>query len=148
MRIVVIIAAVLLAGCGPAPAPAPPHDVTTDAWYGQTTQQLAAMTREAEGSFEKGKPDEASALIEKGEPLASQLLAVPHPTLAAMEAASDLDYLYGHMLLSNKHYAWAQFLFQKCLARWKYWRPQTPETERRLKQAESAIAECERGMLK
>jgi hypothetical protein len=64
-----------------------------------------------------------------------------------MEAASDLDDLYGRMLLSNQHYVWAQTLFQKNLARWKYWQPQTPETARRMKQAEDAIAECERGIM-
>jgi hypothetical protein len=61
-----------------------------------------------------------------------------------MEEASDLDDLYGRMLLANRHYGGARLLFQKNLARWKHWQPQTPETARRLKQAESAIAECDR----
>ena len=87
-----------------------------------------------------------AALIEKGEPLESQVLSVPRPTLAAMAAATDLDDLYGRMLLSNKHYAWALFLFQKCSARWKYWQPQTEDTARRLARAEAEIAECQRGM--
>jgi hypothetical protein len=65
-----------------------------------------------------------------------------------MEASSDLDDLYGRMLLSNKHYVWAQTFFQKNSARWKYWQPQTPDTDRRLKQAQAAIAECDRGMMK
>jgi hypothetical protein len=65
-----------------------------------------------------------------------------------MEAASDLDDLYGRMLLSNRHYEWAQFQFQKNLARWKYWKPQTPDTARRMEAAETAIAECDRGMMK
>lgn len=148
MRLVIIVATVL-AGCGPpSSAPVPEHDATTDVLYTQATEQLATLNRAAEGSFKSGKADEAAALIQKGEPLASQLLAVPRPTLAAMEAASDLDDLYGRMLLANRHYEWAQFLFQKCLARWKYWKPQTPETERRLKLAEAAIAECDRGMAK
>jgi hypothetical protein len=142
----VIIAAALLTGCGAPPAPTPPHDVTTDAGYGQTVEQLAGMTREAENFFQHGKPDDAAALIEKGEPLASQVLSVARPTLAAMEAASDLDNLYGRMLMSNRHYAWARMLFQKNLARWKYWTPQTEETDRLLKQAESAIAECDKRM--
>ena len=56
------------------------------------------------------------------------------------------DDLYGRMLLSNQHYEWAMFLFQKCSARWKYWQPQTEETARRLKLAEDEIAECNRRM--
>jgi hypothetical protein len=115
-----------------------------DAAYDRTVEQLAAMNREATEDFKSGKPNDASALIEKGEPLASELLAIPRPTLAAEEAASDLDDLYGRMLLSNRHYVWAQTLFQKNLARWKYWQPRTADTDRRMKQAQAAIAECER----
>jgi hypothetical protein len=69
---------------------------------------------------------------------------VRQPTLAAAEAASDLDDLYGRMLLSNRHYEWAEFLFQKNRSRWKNWNPQTPETARRQKQAEAGIEECDR----
>jgi hypothetical protein len=107
---------------------------------------LAENTHAAEVSFANGKADDAASLIEKAEPLESQVLAVPRPTLSAMESASDLDDLYGRMLLSNRHYEWALFLFQKCSARWKYWQPQTEETARRLKLAESEIAECGRRM--
>lgn len=121
-----------------------PRDPTTERWYGQTVDELSAMNRQANEFFKKGKGDEAAALIEKGEPLSSKLLSVPQPTLAATEAASDLDQLYGQMLLSNKNYGWARLLFQKNVARWKHWMPQTPETASRLKQAESAIAECDR----
>lgn len=139
-----VIGALLLTACGPSPAP--PPDVTKEAWYQQDVAQLASATHEADEDFAKGKPDDAAALIEKGEPLESQVLAVPRPTLAAMEAASDLDDLYGRMLLSNGHYEWAMFLFQKCSARWKYWQPQTANTARRLKLAEDEIAECNRRM--
>ena len=100
---IVAIAALVLVSCGEPSSPAPEHDVTKDAWYGQTLQQLTEMNQKAEKDFQGGKPDEASALIEKGEPLASQLLSVPRPTLAAMVAASDVDFLYGRMLLSNRH---------------------------------------------
>lgn len=142
-----LISAVLLTSCGaPPPAPEPPHDVTTEAWYGQAVEQLLSDTRAAEGFFKGGKPDDAAALIEKGEPLASKLLAVPRPTLAATEAASDLDDLYGRMLLSNRHFEWASMFFQKNVARWKYWKPPTEETARRLNQAEAEIAECNRLM--
>lgn len=120
--------------------------MTTEAWYKQAVADLAAAAHDANESFAHGKADDASALIEKGEPLESQVLGVPRPTLAAMEAASDLDDLYGRMLLSNQHYEWAMFLFQKCSARWKYWHPQTEETARRLKLAEDEIAECNRRM--
>ena len=75
-----------------------------------------------------------------------RLLDVQHPTLEAAEAASDLDDLYGRMLLSNHHYGWAQMMFQKNLSRWKHWDPQTEETARRLKLAESEIAECTKKM--
>jgi hypothetical protein len=73
-----------------------------------------------------------------------RLLDVRQPTLGAAEAASDLDDLYGRMLLSNRHYEWAEFLFQKNRSRWKNWNPQTPETARRQKQAEAGIEECDR----
>ena len=139
-----VIAALLLTGCGSAPGP--PPDVTTETWYKQAVEQLAAFAHAADESFANGKPDDAAALIEKGEPIESQVLAVPRPTLAAMEAATDLDDIYARMLLSNQHYEWAMFLFQKCSARWKYWQPQTEETARRLKLAEDEIAECNRRM--
>ena len=77
----------------------------------------------------------------------TRLLSVPRPTLAAVEAASGLDDLYGRMLLSNRHYGWARLLFQKNLARWTNWQPQTAETVRRRKLAESQIAECDRLMV-
>jgi hypothetical protein len=102
------------------------------------------MVRAANDAFRHGKPDDAAALIAKGEPLSSEVLSVPRPTLAAVESASDLDDLYGRMLLSNRHYVWAETLFQKNVARWKYWQPQTSETERRMKQAQTAVAECDR----
>jgi hypothetical protein len=143
-RLLTIAATALLTGC--ASTPPPRGDAAEPAWYGQTVDQLAALNREAERSFADGKSDEAAAAIEKGEPLVSRLLNVPKPSLAAVEAASDLDDLYGRMLLSNRHYAWAITLFEKNRARWKTWTPQTPETARRLKQAETEIAECDRRM--
>jgi hypothetical protein len=108
--------------------------------------QLAGLNRAADQAFHDGKADQAAAMIERGQPLASRLLSVPRPSLAAVEAASDLDDLYGRMLLSNRHYAWAITFFEKNHARWKNWTPQTPETARRLKQADAAIEECDRRM--
>ena len=147
MRLFVVVAAVtLLIGCATAPAPtaqAKP-DVTAQAWYGQSVELLATMNREAESLLQRGKPDDAAAMITKAQPLANRLIAVSRPSLPAMEAASDLDELYGRMLLANRNYGWARLQFQKNLARWKNWQPRTPETERRLKQAASQIEECDR----
>lgn len=113
-------------------------------WYGSTVTQLAEIDRSAGELFRQGRSDEAAALIQRGQPLMSRLLSVPRPTLAATEAASDLDELYGRMLLENRHYGWARLLFQKNLSRWTNWRPTTPETDRRLRQAADEIAECDR----
>jgi hypothetical protein len=142
MRLLVILAAAFLASCEQAPAP--PRDATKEPWYRDTVEQLTAMNREANSAFANGKSDQAAALIEKGQPLVARVLAVPNPTSEAAVAASDLDDLYGRMLLSNRYYGWARLLFQKNLSRWKHWQPQTPETARLQKQAESAIAECDR----
>jgi hypothetical protein len=146
VRLALIAAALFLVSCGSPSVPPPPQDATAAPWYAETIAQLTEITSTADQFFHKGKPDDAALLIEKGEPLASRLLAVPHPTLAATAAASDLDDLYGRMLLSNKHYGWARLLFQKNLARWKYWKPPDPQATRRLAQAEAAIAECDRRM--
>jgi hypothetical protein len=148
VRLLAILAAVLLVGCESTRGPgASGRDATNQAWYGKTVDQLAGMNREADRLFQSGKSDEAAALIEKGQPLVKRLLDVSHPTLAATEAASDLDDLYGRMLLSNRHYGWARLLFQKNLARWKYYQPSTPETARRLKLAVDEIEECDRHIL-
>ena len=140
MRAFFLIFSALLAACAPAPAPVPkpPPDPTTAAWYGPVTAQLASMNRQAEARLREGKSDPAAALITQGQPLSLRLLAAPHPTLAAMEAASDLDHLYATMLLGNQNYVWARLAFQKNVSRWKNWRPQTPDTARRLKSAQPA----------
>ena len=39
------------------------------------------------------------------------------------------------MLLRNRQYGWARGFFQKNVIRWKSWKPQTPDTERRWRQA-------------
>jgi hypothetical protein len=144
MRIALVVAFSLLTACAPPPAPAPKADPTKEAWYQQTLQELTASNQEAEKNFSSGKKDAAGKLVVGGEALASRLLAVPEPTVAAAEAASDVDDLYGRMLLSNRHYGDARLLFQKNLSRWRHWQPQTPETARRLQQAVAAIAECDR----
>jgi len=140
-----LVSAVLLA-CSPSSVPSSRKqaDSTAEAWYGQTLGELSAMNREALQLFQRGQSDAAAALIMKAEPLSKRLISVPRPTLAATEAASDLDRLYGQMLYSNRNYGWARLLFQKNLARWKYWKPQTPETAAHLKEAQAEIADCDR----
>ncbi len=142
MRPVAILACVILAACESAP-PAP-RDATKEAGYGAAVEELTALNRDAESAFTSGHPDQAAALLQKGQPLMARVLTVPQPTLQATIAASDLDQLYGRMLLKNRHYGWARLLFQKNLARWKHWQPRTADSARRLQQAEDAIAECDR----
>ena len=134
----------LLAGCAPAPVAKAPVDPTADASYTKTAEQLGAMYREAVGLVEAKKMDEAGAVITKAQPLIERLLGVPKPTLEAMQAASDFDQLYGRMLLGNRHFGSARMLFQKNIARWKNWNPQTVDTARRAKLAAAAMAECDR----
>ena len=83
-------------------------------------------------------------MVTEGQPLLNRLIAVPRPTLAAMEAASDLDDLYGRMLLRDHRYGWARLQFQKNAVRWKHWSPRTGATARRLQEAEARLAECDR----
>jgi len=136
----------VLIGCAPPPRPVeqPKPDLTAEAWYGQATERLIALNREAEHLLKTGGFDQAAARITEGQPLANRLISVPRVPLAAMEAASDLDDLYGRMLLRNRRYGWARVVFQKNVARWKNWKPQTPETARRLKLAIQAVADCDR----
>ena len=144
MRPLLLLTA-LLAACSPAPPrPKPKPDPVSEPWYSQTVEQLTAMNREAENWLRRGEPDRAGAIVTNGQPLIHRLLSVPYPTLSAMEAVSDLDQLYGRMLLGNRHYVWARVFFQKNLTRWSNWTPQTPETLRRLKMARAAVAECDR----
>ena len=131
----------VLAACGHGPAA---KDPTAEAWYPQAVAQLNQMNREAEKFYEAGKRDEAGAIIEKALPVQKKLVEVPRPTFEGVVAASDLDDLYGRMLLTNRHYGWARLLFQKNLNRWKHWEPQTDETRRRYKQALAEIDECDK----
>jgi hypothetical protein len=132
----------LIASCGGHPAA--PRDPTSEPAYRKAVADLNQMNRNAEKFFAAGQRDDAAALIEKAQPLEKRVLDVPRPSLEAVEAASDLDDLYGRMLLTNRHYAWARLMFQKNLNRWKHWAPKTEETERRYKLAESEIAECDK----
>jgi hypothetical protein len=140
-----LLLSAIICACGPAPAPQQTQsDPTAEKWYGQAVDELTAMNRQAKDLVKAGKADDAAALITKGEPISKRLLSVTQPTLRATIAASDLDELYGQMLFSNRNYGWARLLFQKNLVRWKYWKPQTPDSDGRLKQAQDEIAECDR----
>ncbi len=151
----VLILAAWLAACSPAPPPSAAvrsdtgparPDPTQDPLYAGSVERLSAMNRQTETLLAAGKSDQAAALITMAEPLENRLLAAPQPTLAAMEAASDRDDLYGRMLLANHNYGWARMTFQKNVVRWKNWKPQTDETVRRRQLAEAAVAECDRLM--
>ena len=146
MRSVFIVAAAILAGCTAAPPPreTAKTDPTEEPWYGEMVKKLGGMNRQAQSLYQHGKADDAAAIVTGAEPLVKRLVSVPRPSLAALEAASDRDDLYGRMLLANRNYGWARILFQTNLARWRSWRPQTAETARRLKLTEAAIAECDR----
>jgi len=104
------------------------------------------MNRQAENLFARGKADQAAAIITEAEPWATRLVAAPHPTIEAMRAVYDLDDLYGRMLFANRNYGWARMMFQKNLARWRSWKPQTDETSRYLEVTKTEIAECDRRM--
>lgn len=135
----------LLTGCaGPPQVEQTKRDPTKEAAYTEAVERLAALNRKAEDFLKRGRPDDAAAAIVSGQPLQARVLAAPHPTLAAMEAASDRDDLYARMLLANHRDGWARTLFEKNAARWKMWRPQTDDTARRLRQAEAGMRECDR----
>jgi hypothetical protein len=148
LSICTTIAFLALTACGPEPAAqkAPPKDETKEPWYAEAVDQLAKDNREATDLLKHGKEDDASTLVQNGEKIATRLLKVPRPTLAAMEAASDVDELYGKMLLGNKNYGWARLFFQKNLARWKVWVPETPDTIARRNAAVAEIADVDHRM--
>ncbi|MFN3325042.1 MAG: hypothetical protein ACK5AZ_16225 [Bryobacteraceae bacterium] len=144
-----VLTLALLAGCAPAPPPEPPPgppepDPTTEAWYTETAEELAALTRKAETLLRRGRRREAGGMIPDGQELVNRLVAVPRPTLQAVEAVSDFDDLHGRMLLASHEYGWARLAFQKNVARWKSWQPQTDETARRRRLAEQRIEEVDR----
>jgi hypothetical protein len=144
---IVTIAALFLAACAAPPkAEKPNPDPAKEPSYADAVGQLTALDSQAEDLLKRGRSDEAAAAITRGQPLQAKLLAAPHPTLEAMEAVSDLDDLYARMLLSNGHDVWARSFYEKNAARWKLWKPQTPDTLRRLRQAQAGMAECDRRM--
>jgi hypothetical protein len=150
VRLLLVVASVLLVSCAPAPPPVErtKPDPTREASYTQAVEQLTIMNRELESSLRKRRSQEAAAIVTKAQPLVNLLLAAPRPTLVATEAVSDFDDLYGRLLIANRQYGFARFQFQKNLARWRNWNPQTEETARRKSLAASAIAECDRLLAK
>ena len=142
MRLAGLMAVAFLAGCTPAPPPA--ADATLPPWYASTLLQLQDLNHRAEAAYQNGKSDDAAAIVKEAQSLAARVLTVKRPTLEGAEAAADVDDLYGRMLLANQNYGWAQMFFQKNRSRWKNWTPQTSETERRFKLAESEIADCQK----
>jgi hypothetical protein len=148
MKTAAIAILLLFAGCGEPPrkSAAPAPDPTLDPAYAESVAELAKCVSQARAFLASGNNDAAAAAITSGQPIAARVLAAPHPTLAAMESASDLDDLYGRMLLSNKNYGWARMTFQKNRSRWQHWQPQTEDTVKRKKQAEAGIAACDQGL--
>lgn len=151
MRYALPILALLLVGCGPdTPPQAKPKAEngasaeTAEKWYAEALAVLVDINRALPGMIQAGKSQEASQAVMRGEAIAKELLQVPRPSLAAARAASDLDQAYGDMLFSDKQYGWARLQYQKNLSRWKYWKPQTPETESLAKLARDKIAECDK----
>ena len=144
VRFLLILAIAILTACGPATTVA--RDETNESWYPNAVAQLAQIARDADGAYQQHKPDQAAALIEKGTPIENRVMRVNRPTLDAEIAASDLDDLYGRMLLGNRHFGWARLMFQKNLARWKHWTPETPETIARRQHAQAQIDECDKNI--
>src|SRR5947209_7250784 len=115
------MAVTIFAACAPAPPPMvekPKPDPVTEEWYGRTVDELAGLNREAEKLLRAGKRDDAGSVVAKGQDLEKRLLAAPRPSLAAMEASSDLDDLYGRILIANNNVGWARLVYQKNLVRW------------------------------
>jgi hypothetical protein len=147
VRLIFLALALFLTACGPPPPPPvekPKPDPVTEEWYGKAVGELTAINRTAENAFEQGKIDDAGALVAKGQELQQRLLAAPKPSLEAMQAASDLDDLYARILIRNHNVGWARLVYQKNIVRWANWKPATPDTERRAKQARAGIIECDR----
>ena len=139
--------ALFLTACAPPPPPpveTAKVDPVTEEWYGKSVEELAGINRAAEKLYSAGKRDDAGSLVTKGQELEQRLLAAPRPTLEAMEVSSDLDDLYARILLANNNVGWARLVYQKNIVRWTNWKPATPDTEKRAKQAKAGIVECDR----
>ena len=136
----------LLTACAPAPQQAPKVDPTSEAWYGPMVQRLAQIDVDAAVLAQSNRLQDAAVLVTSGQAMQIRLLSAPRPTLEAMQAIADLDQVYGHMLIANGFFGEARMLFQKNVTRWRTWKPQTPDTQNRLKLANDGIAECDKHM--
>ena len=142
-----VLAFLQIVACAPPPERAEStlrRDLSADQGYLDTIQRLSALNRKAAASLESGARDQAAALVKQGLPLSAELLQVNRPTLGAMEAVSDLDHLYGKLLLSKGYPVWARQMFVTNAVRWRQWKPESEDTLRRRREAEKAIAECDR----
>jgi hypothetical protein len=140
----VILGALLLIACGVPPRPQPTAPAADTPAYAELAGQLTSLNREAEEALKKGQGDKAATAVQNGLPIQAKLLQAPRPTLEAMQAISDLDDIYARMLLAGQREGWARTMYQKNVVRWKYWKPETDDSARRLKQAQAGIAECDR----
>ena len=141
-----VILALLFTACSPqASMPERPEEPvgTESPAYALTIQQLNDLNGKASDLLRRGDSTQAAALVKDGQPLARELLRARKPTLAAMQAVSDHDHLYGTLLLGNRHYIWARQFFQTNVTRWKNWQPATEDTVRRLGEAKAAVARCD-----
>ncbi len=127
--------ALLLSSCGPAPPPqaAAPRDETKALVRPGRSTTVDPGRRS--GSFYGKRWQGGRSVGAYSERRAAGEPPALRPQPLAMEDASDLDDLYGRMLLSNRNYGWAMLFFQKNQARWKNWKPQTPDTAARLESA-------------
>lgn len=148
MRLLPALLALLLVGCSqPAPRSQPQANGAKPSGYDDAVARLASMNKDANALNDQDRQDAAAKVIADAELIANQIQSVPEPDLPALEALTDLDDLYGRMLLKNRHYGEARLLFQKNLARWKFSKVSPEESARRLKQANDEIAECDKHIL-
>lgn len=124
----------------------PLTDPTRQPEYRAAIERLHTLNTEARQHYAAGRRKEAAALVNEGEEYSKQLLAANRPSLSAMEAVSDRDALYADMLFANRHFGHARQMYQRNVARWKHWRPQTDASRQRLADAEAAISRCDQAI--
>ena len=146
MGVALAVGLSLVACAPPPPKPAPKAGEKPEG-YDAAVRRLADMVNVGNQFFANGRPDDASRVISDGLLMQNQILSVPQLDLAGTVAVSDLDDLYGRMLLASRHYGDARLLFQKNLARWRMWKPQNEESAKQLKHAQDQIAECDKHIL-
>ena len=149
LRVLFLPALFLLAACGaPAPQKKAPVEPSKESWYQPAIEELRSVNAAIARFADAGEYDKAARAIIHGQELEAKLLSSSHPPLEAAIAVSDLEDIYGRMMLAQKKYGWARLVFQKNLARWKYWRPITDDSQARMERARQQIIECDRGIEK